>query len=79
MYGIMEAIQPYMSYVWFPGNIYGGQPVSELEKFAATFFTYYLSSILTPQLTGSPIYAQFLKHRPWCMRTEYQHFRILVF
>ena len=26
MYGIKEAIQPYMSYAWFPGNIYGGQP-----------------------------------------------------
>ena len=25
-YGIKEAIQPYMSYVWFPRNIYGGQP-----------------------------------------------------
>ena len=26
MYGIKEAIQPYMSYVWFPRNIYGGHP-----------------------------------------------------
>ena len=26
MFGIKEAIQPYMSYVWFPRNIYGGQP-----------------------------------------------------
>ena len=26
MYGIKEVIQPYMSYVWFPRNIYGGQP-----------------------------------------------------
>ena len=26
MYGIKEAIQPYMSYVWFLRNIYGGQP-----------------------------------------------------
>ena len=26
MYGIKEAIQPYMSYVWFPRNINGGQP-----------------------------------------------------
>ena len=26
MYGIKEATQPYMSYVWFPRNIYGGHP-----------------------------------------------------
>ena len=26
MYGIKEAIQPYMSYAWFPRNIYGGHP-----------------------------------------------------
>ena len=26
MYGIKEAIQPYMSYVWFPRNIFGGHP-----------------------------------------------------
>ena len=26
MYGIKEAIQPYMSYLWFPSNIYGGHP-----------------------------------------------------
>ena len=26
IYGIKEAIQPYMSYVWFPRIIYGGQP-----------------------------------------------------
>ena len=26
MYGIKEAIQPYMSYVWFLRNIYGCQP-----------------------------------------------------
>ena len=26
MYGIKEAIQPYMSYLWFPRNIYGGHP-----------------------------------------------------
>ena len=26
MYGIKEAIQPYMSYVWFLRNIYGGHP-----------------------------------------------------
>ena len=25
-YGIKDAIQPYMSYVWFPRNIYGGHP-----------------------------------------------------
>ena len=26
MYGMKEAIQPHMSYAWFPGNISGGQP-----------------------------------------------------
>ena len=26
MYGIKEAIEPYMSYVWFPRIIYGGHP-----------------------------------------------------
>ena len=26
MVGIKEAIQPYMSYLWFPRNIYGGHP-----------------------------------------------------
>ena len=25
MYGLKEAIQRYISYVWFPRNIYGGQ------------------------------------------------------
>ena len=30
MYGSKEAIQPYMSYVWFLRNIYGGHPGSIL-------------------------------------------------
>ena len=33
MYGIKEAIQPYMSYVWFLRNIYGGHPGKKHEWF----------------------------------------------
>ena len=58
MYGIKEAIQPYMSYVWFPWNIYGGHP-----WWLCNYCIYSLKKRLN-QLIEVTILLTFFKTRP---------------